>query len=137
MSEIYKTAAIVGFYGDELDPDEITKHLECVPTIGVKKGDTWRTSLNTEKVAHTGSWRLKADRRVPGDLDRQINQLLDRATEDLTAWSVFASRFRAVVFCGLFLKNGNEGLSLRPETLLRIGARGLVLDLDIYSEADD
>jgi hypothetical protein len=37
------------------------------------------------------------------------------------------------MFCGLFLGDTNEGLSLRPETLARLGERGLVLDLDIYA----
>jgi hypothetical protein len=32
----------------------------------------------------------------------------------------------------LFLDSGNGGLTLRAETLLRLGERGLLIDLDIY-----
>ncbi|PSJ36277.1 DUF4279 domain-containing protein [Allosphingosinicella deserti] len=73
-----------------------------------------------------------AERRQPGDLDRQITDLLDSLSFDLPAWRSFSQRFRGRVFCGLFLASGNEGLTLRSETLARLGDRGLLLDLDIY-----
>jgi hypothetical protein len=137
MGELYKTEASLGFYGDDLNPTEITKHLKCQPTVGVLKGETWLTSMGKEKVAHTGAWRLSAEATKPGDLDSQINHLLDRATSDVATWQSFAGRFRGVIFCGLFLKSENEGIALRPETLFRIGERGLELDLDIYGQPAD
>jgi hypothetical protein len=35
-------------------------------------------------------------------------------------------------FCGLFLDEMNEGISLSPDTLAAIGSRGLSSGLDIY-----
>ena len=137
MGELHETAALVGFYGDDLDPREISEALGCEPTVGVKKGGVWRTSRGGEKIAHTGSWRLKVERGSPGDLDGQINQLFDRLSDDAVTWRSFAARFRGVVFCGLFLNTDNEGISLRPQTLFRIGERGLELDLDIYGAAGE
>lgn len=130
------SAASIGFYGDDLDPAEITRRLDCKPTVGVAKGGTWTTKMGAEKTARTGSWRLLADRRSPADLDGQIRQLLSAMNDDLEAWKSLAGRFRGRVFCGLFLASGNDGLTLRPETLLMIGQRGLVLDLDIYEQTD-
>lgn len=104
-----------------------------VPTVGVRKGGTWLTKRGREIVARRGSWRLEAPRRVPGDLDGQIEELLSALTTDLDRWRVLASRFQADVFCGVFLAEGNEGLELRPSTLFAVGARGLKLGLDIYS----
>ncbi|WP_339703457.1 DUF4279 domain-containing protein [uncultured Sphingosinicella sp.] len=137
MGELYRTEVSLGFYGDDLDPDEITERLKCEPTVGVRKGGTWLTPLGKEKVAHTGSWRLNAKTSSPGNLDHQINSLLDRATGDAATWQSFAGRFRGVIFCGLFLETENEGIDIQPETLFRMAERGLKLDLDIYGRSAD
>ena len=130
------SAASIGFYGDDLDPSEITRQLDGEPTFGVAMGETWITALGAEKLARTGSWRLVAERLAPADIDAQIGLLLSAMNDDLEAWRSLAGRFRGRVFCGVFLASGNDGLTLRPETLLMIGQRGLVLDLDIYEQAD-
>ena len=132
MGILHKSAASIGFFGDDLDPAKITKALGAVPTVGVHKGGLWRTKTGAEKVAARGSWRVEAERREPGDLDGQINDLLDRLSDDLPAWRSFSQRYRGRVFCGLFLASGNEGLTLRSETLARLAERGLLIDLDIY-----
>lgn len=105
-----------------------------VPSVGVSKGAIWLTASGAEKVANTGSWRLKVDREEPENLDYQINRLLDGLSDDLPAWRSFAKRYRGRIFCGLFMASGNEGLTLHPETLVRVGERGLVIDLDIYGQ---
>lgn len=132
MGVLHRSAASIGFYGDDLDPSEITKRLG-EPTVAVKMGGTFQTPGGRNKVAPTGSWRVTAKDQQPADLDRQINELLDRLSDDIASWQAFSQRFRSRVFCGLFLDDGNEGLALRPETLIRLGKRGLCLDLDIYS----
>jgi hypothetical protein len=42
-----------------------------------------------------------------------------------------AERFGVDLFCGWFMKFGNEGLSIAPGTLKALAARHIVLDLDI------
>jgi hypothetical protein len=91
-----------------------------------------------EKIARSGSWRLKVERRSPGDLDAQIAELFVTLSLDLAIWKDLSTRFRADVFCGLFLRESNEGISLAPETLTAVGSRGLTLEMDIYGpEADE
>ena len=132
MGNFYKSDALVGFYGDDLDPAEITQYLGVEPTVGVCKGEVWRTANGSEKVASTGSWRLNADTCVPADLDGQINRLLVGPTDDLTLWRELTAKYRAVVFCGLWLASYNDGINLAAETLALMSERGLLLDLDIY-----
>ena len=132
MGALYKSAASIGFYGDDLDPAEITIALGAEPTVGVRKGGRWFTDSGTEKIATRGSWRMVAERREPGDLDGQINSLLDGLSDDFEAWRLFAGRYRGRVFCGVFLASGNEGFTLRSPTLARIGERALVIDFDVY-----
>jgi hypothetical protein len=132
VSDIHRTDATLRFFGDDLDPQEIAAVLGCAPTVGVKKGGTWATKLGREKVARRGSWRLEAPTHIPGDLDGQIEGLFSALTTDLDAWRTLAARFQADIFCGVFLAEGNEGLELKPTTLLAVGARALKLSLDIY-----
>ena len=137
MTQLYKTAATLRFFGDDLDPEEITQLLGSKPTIGAKKGGSWLTSKGAEKTANTGQWRLSVERQMPGNLDRQVAELLLHLTIDLDVWAQLTGKFEANIFCGLFLQESNEGLSLSPQTTLSIGQRGLTLDFDIYGAEPD
>lgn len=132
MGYLQKSAASLSFHGDDLDPKQITTRLGIQPTVGVRKGDIWLTARGAEKVARTGSWRLEVGSCEPEDLDGQITRLLSPIADDLEAWRVFSALYRGRIFAGLFLGSGNEGLTLQPGTMLLMGERGLLLDLDIY-----
>jgi hypothetical protein len=41
------------------------------------------------------------------------------------------------MFCGLFMKNENEGLSLSAESLAMLGERSIELSLDIYDGREE
>lgn len=132
MGYLHKSSASIGFYGDDLDPTEITKALGSNPSVGVRKGETWFTKSGARKTALQGSWRIEADQREPGNLDAQINGILDGLADNFSLWNAFSERYRGRVFCGLFLASGNEGFSLHSGTLLRLAERGLLIDFDIY-----
>lgn len=121
------------FFGDDLDPEEITAALGTSPTVGVRKGGVWFTSRGVEKLAPRGSWRRHVPRRAPGDLDAQIAELLAPLTPDLSIWRDLSARYQADIFCGLFMKEGNEGWNLSPKTLIAVGNRGLLIDFDTYA----
>ncbi|MDF2383115.1 DUF4279 domain-containing protein [Nostoc ellipsosporum NOK] len=132
MAALRRTAALLGFYGDDLDPEELTAGLASPPTVGVRKGGIWHTSLGAAKIAPTGSWRIEADRCSPGNLDGQIRALLAPLTGNLDIWRDFSTRFGGRIFAGLFLAEWNEGMRLEAGTLALLAERGLYLDLDIY-----
>lgn len=123
----------LSFFGDDLDPDEVTAILGLAPTFGVRRDGVWLTNSGVEKIAKTGSWRLVTEHRQPGDLDGQIADLLEDLSKDLAAWNDLSQRFGGRLFCGLFMASTNDGVRLMPNTLRQIGDRGLKLDLDIYS----
>ena len=133
MGTVRETAVSVRFGGDDLDPDEITALLGVQPDIALRTGDP---APNGRGLCRTGIWLLKAPRSSPGDLDGQIASLLAKMSDDLSVWLVLSRRYRADLFCGLFLENGNEGITLSTETIRAIADRGLELGLDIYSTAD-
>jgi hypothetical protein len=137
MGVVHETVITLRFFGDDLDPEEITARFGCQPTVGVRKGGTWLTARGVEKVSPRGSWRLAAERVQPGDLDGEIFRMFAPLTKDLDVWREFAGRYRGNIFVGLFMADENEGISISPETLVALGARGLTLDLDIYSYGTD
>jgi hypothetical protein len=79
---------------------------------------------------------LKADECSPENLDGQIVELLSTLSGDPAVWRELA-QFKPDIFVGLFLSSPNEGLTLRPETMAALGARGITLGLDIYCPDDD
>ena len=128
-----ETDATLRFFGDELDPADITRALGSQPSVSARKGEIWRTTAGAEKVARRGFWRLETKRRSPGALERQIGELLSLVTDDLAVWALLTSKYEADIFCGLFLGEENEGFSLSPRISNAAGVRGLELNFDLYS----
>ena len=129
MSALSKTAASLRLFGDDLNPNEVTRLLGKEPDVAERKGDV-RTSGSTVR---RGRWSVKVGRRAPGDLDGQIAELLAGTTEDLAVWQRLTSVYAVDIFCGLFLEQENEGVDVSPRTLRMLGERGIKLQLDIYA----
>jgi hypothetical protein len=134
MGKLHRSVASLGFYGDDLDPSEITEQLGS-PTWGRRIGETWLSPAGREKIARTGAWLLEIEDQEPADLDVQINALLDKLSNDLPSWCSLAARFKGRIFLGLFLDSSNEGIAIQPKTLARLCERGLLLDFDIYGHS--
>ena len=136
MTALSKTAASLRIFGQDLDPDQITHLLGKKADATERRGQVIRNPTSgTERTARRGRWSIRVERRSPGDLDAQIAALLDGTTDDLSVWQRVTSAFDADIFCGLFLKEENEGLEVAPATLKKLGDRGLLLSLDIYAPA--
>ena len=118
-------------FGNDLDPVTVSAMLGAEPTSSCRRGDIHR-GKRYDRVEKHGKWLLDLDHARGVPLDGLINQLLDRLTDDLAVWRELASRYDTDLFCGLQLELWNRGLGLLPKTLLRVGERGLELDLDIY-----
>jgi Domain of unknown function (DUF4279) len=119
------------FFGDDLDPDEISKLLNCQPTHGYRKGDIL-PDKRYHIVAKTGSWRLSSEKRNDLTLEKQIHELFDRLSSDLEIWRKLTRQYSGDLFCGLWMYDMNRELELSPELMNQIAERGLKLGLDVY-----
>lgn len=138
MAVLSASVTSLRIFGDDLEPDEITQLLGCKPSKSEKMGDEIIGKVTGRKrIARTGGWRLSAERLEPGDLDAQISEILDQLNDNTDVWKGLAARFRADIFCGLFMAEGNEGISLSSETVEKLATRGLTIDFDIYDSSDD
>ena len=66
-------------------------------------------------------------------MDAQVHWIFSRLTSDLKIWKKLGEHYRIDLFCGLFLERANRGVTLAPETMAAIAARGAELGFDIYS----
>jgi hypothetical protein len=135
MAAIGTSAASVRFFGDELDPDEVTRLLGCAASKRYRKGDL--VSPRRETRRKVGAWILAADDREPEAIDAQLESIFARTTQDLQVWQDLASRFRGDVFCGLFMNVSNEGFVLSLSTLKSLVARNLEISFDVYDPDDE
>jgi hypothetical protein len=134
MPVLHRSVATLRIMGDDLIPAEITKLLGSEPTESQAKGDQIiAPKTGNIRIARSGMWRLHATEREPEDINGQVNEVLDKLTCDLNAWTEIAQRFKIDFFCGLFMDVGNEGIELSPQTMILLGQRGIKLGLDIYA----
>jgi DNA-binding FadR family transcriptional regulator len=138
MGPVHRSAASLRIAGDDLVPAEISRLLGCEPTAARSKGERLiHPQTGAARMATSGMWHLKAAQRSPEDLDAQINEMLSRLTGDLEIWRDLATRYDVDLFCGLFLAQWNEGLTLSASSLAALGLRHIKLALDIYSAEDE
>ena len=134
MAAIDESTACLRLIGDDLDPDEITRILGSAPTRSERKGDVTRGQHSgLTRTAKMGSWRLEAPQCQPGDIDGQVARILAMLTADLEEWRALTAKYRVDMFCGLFMKEANEGVTLSPNTTLELGRRGILIGFDIYA----
>jgi hypothetical protein len=141
MAQLQKSAVTLRIMGENLIPDEITTLLRASPTHTETKGDKIvGKKTGHVRIAKVGMWRLRAADREPEDMDAQIHEILSQMTPDLTVWQTITKKYHADLFCGLFMRMGNEGLTISPQSLAALGARGIEMGFDIYAgdgDADD
>lgn len=133
MAYLSRSRATLRIAGDDLDPEEISRQLGCKPTTAQRKGQAM-VGRNTgqARIAQFGMWRLQAAPREPEDIDGQISEILGQLSDDLEVWRTIGQRYKVDLFCGLFMKTGNEGLSLSPGSLHALAVRQIEIGFDIY-----
>jgi hypothetical protein len=138
MAQLHKSVVTLRISGDDLIPEVITKLLGASPTFAQTKGDRIvGKKTGQARIAKFGMWQLCAADREPEDMDGQIHEILSQATDDLGVWQNIVAKYEVDLFCGLFMRFGNEGLTISAVSLEALGVRGIQLGLDIYEGDDD
>jgi hypothetical protein len=123
------------FFGDDLDPEVVSSMLGAQPTSACRKDDIFRGKVS-ERVERTGRWLLNMPEKPGESFEPQIEDLLGRLTQDLAVWRELTEKYKADIFCGVWLRNWNRGMGLSPTLMHRLAERGLELGLDIYADSD-
>ncbi len=137
MAKISKALVTLRFFGEDLEPEELTRLLGAQPSRARRKGDRQTLSNGETRVAGYGSWFFGySQESSPVEIDEQLNSLLDKLTDDVAVWLDLTTRYDGDISCGLFLDGWNEGFSLTESTLKRLSERNLSIGFDIYAPAD-
>lgn len=129
-----RTTVSLRFSGEDLDPDVLTRTLQCAPSMAYRKGDP--VTKDGRGSRRRGLWLLKSRLEESCSIGEHVGEILSRVTSDPAAWADLA-RFTPDIFCGLFLSDFNQGDTLAPPTMEMLAARGISLGLDIYSDASE
>lgn len=136
MGEISHSTISIRAFGKDLEPSELTKLLECPPTKAARAGDTITKRNGQTRLVKKGFWVLEYGESDPVELEEKIESLLSKLTNDLNVWNQIVGKYKVDIFCGLFVDNWNEGFSLSPGLLTKIGSRHLEISFDIYAPTD-
>ncbi|MGF3104573.1 DUF4279 domain-containing protein [Rossellomorea sp. DUT-2] len=66
-------------YGDDLNPNDITKHLELVPSLSYKKGDLVKENRIMTRLE--GCWEIETGYAPSMDINDALSKLEDILTE--------------------------------------------------------
>ena len=126
----------LGFYGDDLDPDELSRLLGAAPTKACRKGDVIVGKV-TSHTARTGRWQLSVPEHPGKPLEPQLVRLFAGLTQDLEIWRSLKSRYRPRFCINAWIRSWNRGLEISPEMVKSLSERGLGVGVDIYADFED
>jgi len=125
MVEANHAVAALRISGDGLVPEEVSLLLGHEPTTSQR--------LKSGAVV----WVLEATEAKLQTFDHQIAELLGKVTPDSQVWHALHEQFEVDIYCGWFMSNSNEGVSISPATLRALSQRGIALGLEIYAPSKD
>lgn len=79
---------------------------------------------------------MAATRRTPGDLDSQIQEILEQVTDKPDVWDQLVA-YSPNLSIGLFLVKTNEEIGISATAIRALAARGIALYFDIYGPTDE
>lgn len=127
-------------YGEDLDPDELTRILGLAPTHSHCRGDRRGPK---SPPATMGFWGYRVadsadlgqaadDRRDPADL--VFGHLLDRLPSDPALWARLGQQYRIRIFFHISFEGWNKGFGLSARNVQRAAVLGVPLDFDLYAD---
>jgi uncharacterized protein DUF4279 len=139
MTDQSESTVTLRIFGESLVPSEISALLGSAATDFYRKGDALpgRSKDGGPRIAARGMWRTEVDRCTPADLNIQISQILSQLTQDIAVWTNLDPTFELDLFCGFFMSDGNEVVSLPPAILGALAERRIELILGIYRPCSD
>ena len=124
-------SASLNIYGENLEPEEITRMLGLSPTHSHRRGERRRPD---GPQFSTGAWLHRVDSDVAPDApDRALGSLLDRLPSDRSLWIGITQRYEVRIFFRIGFEGWNKGFTLSAHNIQRTADLGVRLDFDLYA----
>lgn len=131
-----KTSVCLAIYGEDLNPDEISKILSCQPTKAHLRGAS--KHLNSKYASYKkGAWLLNLKGSAPITADELIIDLLSRVPTNSVVWQELSKIHDIQVRIGIHMKGWNKGFNLTAHTVQRISELRASIVFDIYAYGDE
>jgi len=139
MAALHESAVTLRIGGDALEPDEVSRSLGCQPSFAFAKGDIKLSKRRpiVRIVRKSGMWALNATKHQPADLDAQIAEIFSRLPADLAVWAKLGKEFDMDIFCGFWMRETDEGMTVSVETMKVLSDRGIRLGFCVYAPLPD
>ncbi len=131
-----KSTASLRVFGDELDPDTVTRTLGHEPSQSYRRGDFISPGRRPEQ-RKCGMWLLAATDAEPEAFEEQIEALLLKLTDDLTVWRKLTEHYQVDLYCGFFMDTSNQGFSLPARSMSLLTARGIEIGFEVYAPSPE
>jgi len=131
-----KSTASLRVFGDNLDPDAISRALGHPPTQSYRIEDLISPERRPEK-RKCGMWLLAVPDADPEDFQEQVDALLSKLTEDLNIWLQLTEQYQVDLYCGFFMETTNQGFTLSTRSMSVLVARGIKIGFDVYSPSPE
>lgn len=128
---------ILEMYGDDLDPDEVTRQIGAPPTRSHRKGDE---RPRGSQFYRTGGWLLESGERQLSFEDTGMaafEDWLESLPAPSPSWSRFIEQFEAQVRLVVYTDQMNAEFKLTPKAAAELSSRGLPLLIDPYLSLDE
>jgi len=119
---------------DELDPEEVSGVLGCMPTTVVRKGAEIAAGTGS-RFAKTGQWSLcvkSEDLDPDSTFEDALPSFLDRLPSNPELWASLTNKYKVDIFCGLFLAAANRGFGISAKLSRMLAERNLEIGFDLY-----
>ena len=121
----------LGIYGDDLDPEEITRILGLSPTSSHRRGDRMRPD---GAPFQTGAWGYQvASDDAPEAADLVLGRLLDRLPSDPALWTGLGQQYDIRIFFCIGFEGWNKGFCLSARNIQRSATLGVRVEFDLYA----
>jgi Domain of unknown function (DUF4279) len=124
-----ESRVVLAIYGDELDPDEVSRRLGCAPTHSHRKGDPTRSAGIYHK---SGAWLLTVEGKAPEGPDQLATRLLGPFPQDEEFWRALCRDYRVQVRVGIHTDGWNREFRFEPATVALLARTGAQINFDLY-----
>jgi hypothetical protein len=135
MEPAFFSSVTLQFWGDDLDPEAISKALGAEPTIAAIAGGPLKSDAGDRPgPAKTGTWSLRSSWDESETPDEKINSLFSGMTQDIRSWQNIVAAVSGRLICNVERSASRQSFQLSAPTLAMIAQRGLPITFVIEQE---
>lgn len=129
-----ETRVTLGVYGPDLNPEDVSELLWCLPTRSHRRGET---AGRRSPPFKGGAWLLSFEGKAPVGPEELLIQMLERLPSSAERWVQVRERYSVRITVAIFFEGWNRGFGFSPASVARLAELGVPVEFDIYADGED